>query len=670
MSLLKKMITATLIATMMLATSSLAISATAVETVEQEFSLSEDIPEEDSLPSSDELLTGYLEKDIYPDVSLFGRSAYDLLNEHEKTIYTKIKETIIKIANGEITDTSIEVKSGLDAFSWTTTELGVSTLVSGGKITAAAETAISNAIKSMISTGDIMRALISDLPCELFWFNKTQGMQTSYASSAQGSKASVTKFIFYFDVSVDFAGSADYTTNTSLISSITTAKQNAKAIVDKHADKTDIEKLTAYKEDICKLTDYYSGNVNTVSYGNPWQLVWVFDNDSSTDVVCEGYSKAFKYLCDLSEFSSTVYCYLVTGTMSTSSMSGPHMWNVVEIGGKNYLADVTNSDDGSIGYNGSLFMVGTITSNNGALNQVGNLAAYSYDTNNLGNYLEDGVFLPVSATSYSYDALRLKTVTVNEGSGGGDYSVGATVTITANPAADNQIFDGWVVMAGNVTLDDPKSETTSFTMPNSAVTVTATYHTHSFATVFSYDDENHWYDYTCGCTEKHLLASHKYKESTVKEATCTEEGTILYTCECNHSYEETTDILDHEYDDGVVTKEPSTAETGEKKYSCNNCEHFILETLEKLPEAQGDSNNGSAPPKEDSPNENNPSKPSADKDSNSSEIPGDHPETDTDNKRVKADIDEDGCGASLGTSAISCVALLGCAIAFRKKKDD
>ena len=30
------------------------------------------------------------------------------------------------------------------------------------------------------------------------------------------------------------------------------------------------------------------------------ELIWVFDGDSSTNVVCEGYAKAFQYLCDLS----------------------------------------------------------------------------------------------------------------------------------------------------------------------------------------------------------------------------------------------------------------------------------------------------------------------------------------------------------------------------------
>ena len=464
MSLLKKIITVMLIATMILSMSSFAVSALTEETAEQDLTLSQDIPEEDSLPSSDEMLMGYLEKDIYPPISLFGRSAYDLLNEYEKILYNKIKENIIKIANGEKTSTAIEITSGLDDFRWTTEELGVSQLISGGKITDAANTAISNAIKSMITTGDIMRALMTDVPCELFWFDKTEGMQTSYASYAQNSEAWVTKFIFYFDVSSDFAGNSSYTTNTTRISAINTAKNTAQGIVDSYEDKTDIEKLTAYKEKICELTDYYSGNINGIAYGNPWQLIWVFDNDPATDVVCEGYSKAFKYLCDLSEFSSSVYCYLVTGNMYTQNVSGPHMWNIVEIGGKNYLVDLTNSDSGSIGQEGQLFMVGVITSYGGAVNQISGVATYEYDSINIGNFIDDGVYIPVSETSYAYDSIRTYTVTVNGGVGGGEYSKGATVTVTADEPGENQIFESWVVTEGDLTLSDAESQTVTFTI--------------------------------------------------------------------------------------------------------------------------------------------------------------------------------------------------------------
>ncbi len=36
--------------------------------------------------------------------------------------------------------------------------------------------------------------------------------------------------------------------------------------------------------------------------------------------------------------------------------TNPHMWNIVTIGDGNYLVDVTNSDDGTAGERGGLFM--------------------------------------------------------------------------------------------------------------------------------------------------------------------------------------------------------------------------------------------------------------------------------------------------------------------------
>jgi hypothetical protein len=65
-------------------------------------------------------------------------------------------------------------------------------------------------------------------------------------------------------------------------------------------------------------------------------------------------------------------------------------------------------------------------------------------------------------------------VTVENGvAGSASYAAGATVSITANAPADGKVFDTWT--SSGITLTDPTSATTSFTMPANAVTVTATY---------------------------------------------------------------------------------------------------------------------------------------------------------------------------------------------------
>jgi len=67
------------------------------------------------------------------------------------------------------------------------------------------------------------------------------------------------------------------------------------------------------------------------------------------------------------------------------------------------------------------------------------------------------------------------TVTVTNGTGGGEYTEGATVTITANSAPDGQQFKQWQVISGGITLANPTEAITSFLMPANAVEVVATY---------------------------------------------------------------------------------------------------------------------------------------------------------------------------------------------------
>ena len=66
------------------------------------------------------------------------------------------------------------------------------------------------------------------------------------------------------------------------------------------------------------------------------------------------------------------------------------------------------------------------------------------------------------------------TVTINGGTGGGQYAAGATVHIQAAPPTGEQ-FVNWTVVSGNITLDNANHASTSFTMPANAVTLTANF---------------------------------------------------------------------------------------------------------------------------------------------------------------------------------------------------
>lgn len=97
--------------------------------------------------------------------------------------------------------------------------------------------------------------------------------------------------------------------------------------------------------------------------------------------------------------------------------------------------------------------------------------------------------------------------------------------------------------------------------------------------------------------------THKYEVSKVIQSTCTEKGEKTYTCECgdfyteeidvnpdNHEYDETDHCIRcgilnpdhvHEYDSGVVTKEPTHTENGIKTYTCR-CGDTYIEEIAKL----------------------------------------------------------------------------------------
>ena len=74
--------------------------------------------------------------------------------------------------------------------------------------------------------------------------------------------------------------------------------------------------------------------------------------------------------------------------------------------------------------------------------------------------------------------------TIGAGSEISKAAEGTAVTLTANAAPSDKVFDKWEVVSGGITLADANSATTTFTMPASAVSVKATYknapHTHTY----------------------------------------------------------------------------------------------------------------------------------------------------------------------------------------------
>ena len=223
----------------------------------------------------------------------------------------------------------------------------------------------------------IVNCLVVDSPYELYWYDKTAGTEVSYVTSSKGRQTSITKIKFTFFVSDAYQGGSSTRVSTVKASEAESAARTAKSIASQYAALSPYEQMNAFKNEICNLTDYnYSASPNT-NYGDPWQLIYVFDGDPGTKVVCEGYAKAFQYLCDLNGLT----CYAVTGIMDGGTGAGMHMWNIVTLDGYNYLVDITNSDTGTLGQNGGLFLAGTSGDmDTGYTFQAGNAnISYQYD---------------------------------------------------------------------------------------------------------------------------------------------------------------------------------------------------------------------------------------------------------------------------------------------------
>ena len=313
-----------------------------------------------------------------------------------KDIEEELKDQIRKVAAGELASTQFSFTN-----EWTKTkaEWGITDEVFqtvDGKTTLTPQA--SEAINAKLGLDALMRKQLLEMPYELYWYNKSKGVSMGYSVATSGDNVTVKNLTISMNVSQDYAKFVNETSydpfeaDTAKTREVADTPEKAQAVVNAHAGETDYQKLVSYREYITGAVSYNTGaTADGYPYGDPWQLIYVFDDNSDTNVVCEGYAKAFQYLCDLTfqNQEGEPSGALVSGTMN----GGNHMWNVVAIGGSNYLVDVTNCDDRSIGSPDKLFLCG---------------AAENEASNNYTVTIDHGSGIPTSEVVYEYDDMTVE----------------------------------------------------------------------------------------------------------------------------------------------------------------------------------------------------------------------------------------------------------------------
>lgn len=339
------------------------------------------------------------------------------MNPTLRAVYDQLVPEIQKIAAGQGDSSIFELS--FQPLTFTKEELGIEGDIlvldkeNQYQFSEEANEAITNAFSAELDVNMLLNQLLARHPYELYWFDKVfkqddvSAISVRPICSVDGQQTTVTvsDCQILMVVSQDYAVTQQYylySPDTAKTGAAKTAAAKAAEVVAANQDKGTYSKLVAYADYIKNAVSYNyaaADKNNNYHYGDPWQLIYVFDENPDTNVVCEGYSKAFKYLCDLTWTGSDpeVACYLPTGTMDGDA----HMWNIVSIGGANYLTDITNCDSGTIGAPDQLFLCGVRggVDSGYIADLTGNTTTvYFYDNETLALYDKE---LALSATKYS-----------------------------------------------------------------------------------------------------------------------------------------------------------------------------------------------------------------------------------------------------------------------------
>ncbi len=140
-------------------------------------------------------------------------------------------------------------------------------------------------------------------------------------------------------------------------------------------------------------------------------------------------------------------------------------------------------------------------------------------------------------------------------------------------------------------LDNP-AETTlpvqpNETMPPEATVPTTMPHVHTFEFSQMTDatcEQQGEIVYLCSCEETYVeyidAYGHQYTPTETKQPGCTEQGEMTYVCHCGSSYTEPIEAVGHNFGEWFTSIEPTFTTTGEGKRMCRKCDAYETKVLE------------------------------------------------------------------------------------------
>ena len=287
--------------------------------------------------------------------------------------------------------------------------------------------------------GDLYTCVSRNHP-ELLFFEEINADDLT----AENMSIDISTSSFSVKIGVDkkYRGDGEYSLSSSAYAIYSSALNTAESVISANSSKGTYDTIKAYADWIADQVSYdhtaAAQVTSAISDSSPWNLISVFDQDSSTNVVCEGYAKALQYLMDnTSRFTNAgITSKIVTSTVAVNSSSSGtesdddrddetgHMWNVVTINGSNYLVDVTWYDtDSSVPYRTKYLLGGEDAAKSDTT------GLHDYDIDTTGFYTADELELSESAyDSSSVDPLNPGSSETGGSSAGNDAVTGGAIT--------------------------------------------------------------------------------------------------------------------------------------------------------------------------------------------------------------------------------------------------